>query len=56
MMKFNESELALEYLRRSKEELTPEEFFDKYLSLMELFKKAIESKEPKEIGPLDVLF
>lgn len=25
-MKFNESELALEYLRRSKEELTPEEF------------------------------
>ncbi|HCT9106573.1 TPA: hypothetical protein SMQ32_001937 [Proteus mirabilis] len=56
MMKFNESELALEYLRRSKEELTPEEFFDKYLSLMESFKKAIESKEPKAIGPLDVLF
>ena len=56
MMKFNESELALEYLRRSKEELTPEEFFDKYLSLMESVKKATESKEPKAIGPLDVLF
>ncbi|EMI8342057.1 TPA: hypothetical protein ACKRKK_003645 [Proteus mirabilis] len=56
MMKINESELALEYLRRSKEELTPEEFFDKYLSLMESFKKAIESKEPKATNAFDVLF
>ncbi|MCZ4670603.1 hypothetical protein O1614_08625 [Proteus mirabilis] len=56
MMKINESELALEYLRRSKEELTPEEFFDKYLSLMESFKKAIESKEPKATSAFDVLF
>ncbi|MEI9749677.1 hypothetical protein [Moellerella wisconsensis] len=55
-MKINESELAFEYLRRSKEELTPEEFFHKYLSLMELFKKAIESKEQKNISPFDVLF
>ncbi|EMU8765229.1 hypothetical protein I5F94_02205 [Proteus mirabilis] len=55
-MKINESELALEYLRRSKEELTPEEFFDKYLSLMELFKKNIESREPKKLSATDVLF
>ncbi|EMD1716160.1 hypothetical protein ACRGNN_000647 [Providencia stuartii] len=55
-MKPNVSELAFEYLRRNKEDLTPEEFFNEYISLMMTFKSVIESHEKNKLTAFDVLF